>query len=66
MIRQTGGTHNSGNLDFRQMLEHPIIVRKYFFTQYIILSLSETLSVATVKRPTDWIGVENGADESFA
>ena len=30
------------------------------------LSLSETLSVATVTRPTDWIGAENGADESFA
>jgi hypothetical protein len=30
------------------------------------LSLPEILSVATVTRPTDRIGAENGADESFA
>jgi len=33
---------------------------------YHCLSLSEILSFVTVTRPTDWIGAENGADESFA
>jgi YD repeat-containing protein len=32
----------------------------------VTLSLSETLSVATVKRPTDRSGARNGENESFA